>query len=71
MNRSISGPALGSFAITPSVSTNLLLPIRAGTLIGEGTLAWISSDGVAQGTGILPAATYPLFTTRILVPVRL
>lgn len=66
VNRSISGPALGSFAITPSDATNLTQPIRAVTLYGEGTLAWINSDGLTQATALLPSGTYPLFATRIL-----
>jgi hypothetical protein len=66
VNRSISGPALGSFAITPSDATNLVLPIRAITLFGDGALTWINSDGVTQTTAILPAGTYPLFATRIM-----
>lgn len=66
VNRSISGPALGSFAITPSDTVNLATPIRAVTLLAEGSLAWINADGATQGTAILPVGTYPLFASRIL-----
>ncbi|HRK42105.1 MAG TPA: hypothetical protein PLH11_03590 [Gemmobacter sp.] len=66
MARSITAPALGSLAITPSDSTNLGAPIRAITLNVGGTLAWLNEEGTAQATALLPAGTYPLIATRIL-----
>lgn len=63
----ITGPAVGAYAVTPNDSTDLDQPIRMVTLAGEGTLSYISSlDDATYTTGILPAGSYPLFASRIL-----
>jgi len=66
MARPVTSPALGSMAITPSDSTDLVARIRAVTLNVGGTLAWVNEEDVTQATGPLPAGTYPLMARRIL-----
>ena len=62
----ITGPAIGAFAITPGASA-LSEPIRAVTLGGSGVVVYTSSiDGTDYTTGTLPVGTYPLFASHIL-----
>lgn len=63
---SITGPAIGAFAITPNDTTDLSEEIRAITLNVGGTLSFIDSvDGSTHTTGELPAGTYVLLASRI------
>lgn len=64
-SKSVTGPALESFAITPSDSADLSTHIRAITLNQGGTLSWDSYYGTTHTTAALPAGTYPLFARRI------
>ena len=64
-SKSSDGPALGSFAITPSNTADLSTNIRAITIGTAGTLSWIGANGVTYATATLPAGTYPLFASRI------
>lgn len=62
----ITGPAIGAFAITPGAS-ELSEPIRQITLGASGVLAFTSSvDGADYTTGTLPAGTYPLLASHVL-----
>lgn len=62
----ITGPAIGAFAVTPGASA-LSEPIRMVTIGGAGVVAFTSSvDGADYTTGTLPAGNYPLQATHIL-----
>ena len=61
----VSGPAVGSLAITPNNTDDMTSVIRAITINGAGTVSWVSIDGVTYSTGPLPAGTYPMRATRI------
>lgn len=65
---SISGPALGSIAITPSDTVDLPVPVRAVTIGGTaGTIRYISAvDEKPYSTGPLPVGMHPIWASRIL-----
>ena len=63
----LTGPAMGAFAVTPNDSTDLVNTIRMVTINTGGTLSFVCSrDGDTYTTGPLPAGSYPLFASRIL-----
>lgn len=62
----ITGPAVGAYAVTPGASA-LTEPVRSVTINGGGVIAYTSSiDGQDYTTGTLPAGSYPLFASHIL-----
>jgi len=61
-----NAPALGSFVVTPSDTVDLPEVIRAVTIGGTGTIAWIGADGESYATGQLPVGTYTMQAARIL-----
>lgn len=63
--KSVTGPALESFPITPSNDDDLPTHIRAITLNVGGTLSWVSAHGTTHTTAELPPGTYPLLASRI------
>ena len=64
-SRGVTGPAMGSFAITPADGTDLSTDVRAVTIGTAGTLSWVGIDGTTYTTASLPAGTYPLTARRI------
>lgn len=63
----ITGPAIGAFAVTPDDDADLAQPVRAVTVGTAGALAYVSwADDAVHTTGALPAGTYPLLASRIL-----
>ena len=65
---SISGPALGAIAITPSDTVDLPSPVRSVTIGGTaGTISYISAvDEKTYSTGPLPVGLHPIWASRIL-----
>ncbi|AXQ94453.1 hypothetical protein ORIO_23230 (plasmid) [Cereibacter azotoformans] len=61
----LDSPALGALAVTPSDSADLATAIRAVTIGGGGTLAFVGVDGTTCTTGELPAGTYALRASSI------
>ncbi|WP_145104666.1 spike base protein, RCAP_Rcc01079 family [Cereibacter sediminicola] len=61
----LDSPALGALAVTPSDGIDLATAIRAVTIGGGGTLAFVGADGAIHTTGDLPAGTYALRASRI------
>lgn len=61
-----NAPALASFPVAPSDADDLPTMIRAVTIGGAGTIAWVSQSGVASVTAALPAGTYAIRAARIL-----
>lgn len=59
--------ALASYPISPSDSADLPEVIRAVTIANPGVLAWRGDDGLDYVTATLPAGTYPMRATRILL----
>lgn len=64
--QSSNGPAIASFVVTPSDTTDLPDAIRAVTIGGAGTLAWRGPDGETNHTAALPVGTYTISADRIL-----
>ena len=63
--KSATGPAIGSVAITPNNSADVVTALRAITIGGSGTVSWVGTNGVTYSTGVLPVGTYPMFAVRI------
>ena len=65
---SLTGPALGAMAVTPSDTADLASAIRALTIgTAGGSVSFLSSrDGSVYTTGPLPVGTYSLCASRIL-----
>lgn len=62
----ITGPALGAYAVTPGAAA-LAENIRSVTINGGGVIAYTSSyDGQDYTTDTLPVGSYPLFASHIL-----
>lgn len=62
--QTVTGPAVGAYAVTPSNTVDLAAPIRALTLNVGGVVVY-DWAGQTWTTGPLPAGTYPLWATRI------
>ena len=59
--------ATGSFVVVPSAVPFVAGSIRAVTISGAGTIAWLDGLGVQQDTSVLPAGTYTMTAKAILV----